>query len=202
MALPLIMAVAQMAMQVGPAAIRGISSLFGGSDTANKIAGMVEQVDDVLGFSSEQKEMALTRKMQTLSPESMVELERIKVEMEKEITRRQELALNDKQVEHHETQETIRSGDKAEDPYIRTTRPLMARQSMWAVMLYCFLMEGLHAFSYGVGVDMSVAMLLSSPAWAYLGLRTLDGFAPHPKGSGQKVVGTLMNVGANIIKGR
>ena len=202
MALPLIMAVAQMAMQVGPAAIRGISSLFGGSETANKVADMVEQVDDVLGLSSEQKELALTRKMQTLSHESLVELERIKVEMEKEITRRQELALNDKQAEQRETQETIRAGDKAEDPYIRTTRPLMARQSMWAVMLYCFLMEAFHAFGYGVGVDVSVAALLSSPAWAYLGLRTLDGFAPHPKSSGQKTIGALMNVGSNLIKGR
>lgn len=202
MALPLIMAVAQMAMQVGPAAIRGISSMFGGSETAEKVASMVEQVDDVLGLSAEQKELALTRKMQTLSPESMVELERIKVEMEKEITRRQELALADKQAEQRETQETIRAGDKAEDPYIRTTRPLMARQSMWATMLYCFLMEVLHAFGYGVGVDVSVAALLSSPAWAYLGLRTLDGFAPHPKSSGQKTIGALVNLGSNLIKGR
>lgn len=201
MALPLIMAVAQMAMQVGPAAIRGISSLFGGSDTANKVADMVEQVDLMLS-PLEQKEMALTRKMQNLSPESLVDLERIKVEMEKEITRRQELALADKQAEHRETQETIRAGDKAEDPYIRTTRPLMARQSMWAVMLYCFLMEALHAFGYGDGVDISVAMLLSSPAWAYLGLRTLDGFAPHPKSSGQKTIGALVGLGSNLIKGR
>ncbi|AAN55701.1 hypothetical protein HRJ35_14935 [Shewanella oneidensis MR-1] len=202
MSLPLIMAVAQMAMQVGPAAIRGISSLFGGSETAEKIAGMVEQVDDVIGLSSEQKEIALTRKMQTLSPESMVELERIKVEMEKEITRRQELTLNDKQAEQLQTQETIRGGDKAENPYIRITRPLMARQSMWAVMLYCFLMEALHAFGYGVGVDVSVAALLSSPAWAYLGLRTLDGFAPHPKSSGQKTIGALVSLGSNLIKRR
>ncbi|MBS0044522.1 hypothetical protein KFE26_19780 [Shewanella sp. M16] len=202
MSLSLILGAAKLAMEVGPAAIRGISSLFGGSETANKVADMVQSVDSVFGDNKAGAQLELANQMQRLPPESLVELERIKVEMEKEITRRQELALNDKQAEQHETQETIRSGDKAEDPYIRTTRPLMARQSMWAVMLYCFLMEGLHAFSYGVGVDMYVATLLSSPAWAYLGLRTLDGFAPHPKGSGQKVVGTLMNVGAKVIKGR
>lgn len=202
MSLSLILGAAKLAMEVGPAAIRGISSLFGGSETANKVADMVQSVDSVFGDNKAGAQLELANQMQKLPPESLVELERIKVEMEKEITRRQELALNDKQAEQHETQETIRSGDKAEDPYIRTTRPLMARQSMWAVMLYCFLMEGLHAFSYGVGVDMYVATLLSSPAWAYLGLRTIDGFAPHPKGSGQKVVGTLMNVGAKVIKGR
>lgn len=202
MSLSLILGAAKLAMEVGPAAIRGISSLFGGSETANKVADMVQSVDSVFGDNKAGAQLELANQMQKLPPESLVELERIKVEMEKEITRRQELALNDKQVEHHETQETIRSGDKAEDPYIRTTRPLMARQSMWAVILYCFLMEVLNAFGYGVGIDVSVAALLSSPAWAYLGLRTLDGFAPHPKGSGQKVVGSLMNVGANIIKGR
>ncbi|MEJ6520629.1 hypothetical protein PQI64_12805 [Shewanella bicestrii] len=202
MALPLIMAVAQMAMQVGPAAIRGISSMFGGSETAEKIADIVDEVSSYSDFSSDAKMRTVGRRIKDLPESSLIDLERIKVEMEKEITRRQELALADKQAEQHETQETIRAGDKAEDPYIRTTRPLMARQSMWAVMLYCFLMEALHAFGFGVGVDISVAMLLSSPAWAYLGLRTLDGFAPHPKSSGQKTIGALVGLGSNLIKGR
>jgi len=202
MSLSLILGAAKLAMEVGPAAIRGISSLFGGSETANKVADMVQSVDSVFGDNKAGAQIELANQMQKLPPESLVELERIKVEMEKEITRRQELALNDKQAQQHETQETIRSGDKAEDPYIRTTRPLMARQSMWATILYCFLMEGLHAFDYGVGIDVAVAAMLSTPAWAYLGLRTLDGFAPHPKGSGQKVVGALMSAGANVIKGR
>lgn len=198
MSLSIILGAAKLAMEVGPAAIRGISAMFGGSETAEKVAGMVEQVDSALGMNSSQKEMALTRELQKLPPESLVELERIKAEMEKEITRRQELRLNDKQAEHHETQETIRAGDKSEDPYIRTTRPKMARQSMWSVILYCFVMEALKAFGYGAGVDVAVAALLSSPAWAYLGLRTLDGFAPHPKGSGAKVAGAL----AGLVKGR
>ncbi|OEE42308.1 hypothetical protein [Vibrio anguillarum] len=193
MSLSLILGVAKLAMEVGPAAIRGISSLFGGSETADKVAGMVEQVDNALGMTKEQKEMALTREMQKLPPEALVELERIKVEMEKEVTRRMELQLGDKQAEHKETQDTIRSGDKAEDPYIRETRPLMARQSMWATMLYCFLMEMLSVLGYGDGVDLYAAGILSSPAWAYLGLRTLDGFAPHPKGSGSKATGAVLD---------
>ncbi|WP_240222871.1 hypothetical protein [Rheinheimera hassiensis] len=198
MSLSIILGAAKLAMEVGPAAIRGISAMFGGSETAEKVAGMVEQVDSVLGMSSAQKEMALTREMQKLPPESLVELERIKAEMEKEITRRQELTLNDKQAEHHETQETIRAGDKAEDPYIRTTRPYMARKSMWATFAYCFLIEGLKAFGFGSGFEPYIAVFLSAPAWGYLGLRTLDGFAPHPKGSGAKVTGAL----AGLVKGR
>ncbi|AZQ10145.1 hypothetical protein [Shewanella khirikhana] len=198
MSLAVILGAAKLAMEVGPAAIRGISSLFGGSDTADKVAEMVEQVDGVLGMTGSQKEAALARELQKLPAESLVELERLKIEMDREVTRRQQLAYEDAQSQHRETQETIRAGDKAEDPYIRTTRPLMARQSMWATMLYCLGMEALRATGYGSGVDVAVAALLSSPAWAFLGLRTLDGFAPYPKGSGAKVTGTLLN----LFKGR
>lgn len=124
MSLSLILGAAKLAMEVGPAAIRGISSMFGGSETADKVAGMVEQVDNALGMTKEQKEMALTRELQKLPPESLVELERIKVEMEKEVTRRMELQLGDKQTEHHETQTTIRNGDTAHDEYVRKNAPI------------------------------------------------------------------------------
>lgn len=192
-------AIAALALQVGPSAIRGISSLFGGNDTANKIAEAVENVDAVLGMSTAQKEVALTRQLQNLSPESLVDLERIKAEMEKEITRRQELALADKQAEHHETQETIRAGDKAEDPYIRKTRPLMARQSFWGMIAYIFIFEAIKAYVPAAsGADPWMALTIGTPAFAYLGLRTLDGFAKYPKGSGDKVMSTI----GSVIKGR
>ena len=198
MSLTVIAGLASLALEYGPTAIRGISSMFGGSETADKVADAVEKADAMFGATKEQKELAVTRQLQNLPPESLVELEKIKVELEKQKTRRQELELNDKQAEHHETQETIRAGDKAEAPYIRKTRPLMARQSMWAVILYCFLMELMKANGIGAGVDPWVAGILSSPAWAYLGLRTLDGFAKYPKGSGDKV----MNAIGSAIKGR
>ncbi|MGI2929487.1 hypothetical protein [Vibrio fluvialis] len=192
-------AIAALALQVGPSAIRGVSSLFGGNDTANKIAEAVENVDAVLGLSTAQKEVALTRQLQNLSPESLVDLERIKAEMEKEITRRQELMLADKQAEHHETQETIRAGDKAEDPYIRKTRPLMARQAFWGMIAYIFIFEAIKAYvPTASGADPWMALTIGTPAFAYLGLRTIDGFAKYPKGSGDKV----MNAIGSAVKGR
>ncbi|WP_243032996.1 hypothetical protein [Vibrio cincinnatiensis] len=199
MSLSLILGAAKLAMDVGPSAIRGISSLFGGSETADKVASVVETIDNSLGLNKEQKEMAVARELQKLPPESLVELERIKVEMEKEVTRRQELALHDKQAEHHETQETIRNGDKAEDPYIRKTRPLMARQSFWGMLLYIFIFEGIKSFNPSAGgADAWMALTIGTPAFAYLGLRTLDGFAKYPKGSGEKVMNTI----GSVIKGR
>ncbi|CSB19041.1 Uncharacterised protein [Vibrio cholerae] len=74
----------------------------------------------------------------------------------------------------------------------------MARQSLWATVLYCFVFEFLKAKGMGTGADPYIAGLLSAPAWTYLGLRTLDGFAPYPKGSGHKATSAVVDA----IKGR
>ncbi|TOG93964.1 hypothetical protein CGI95_12270 [Vibrio parahaemolyticus] len=198
MSLSLILGAAKLAMEVGPAAIRGISSLFGGSETADKVADMVEQVDGALGMTKEQKEMSLINEMQKLPPESLVELERIKSEMQKEVTRRQQLLLEDKQQEHEQTQLTIRNGDNAKDEYVRHTRPKMARQSFFMMVLYIVAMEIMKANDFGTGADVYLALTIATPAFAYLGLRTIDGFAPYSKSSGDKVSGVLKS----MIKGR
>ncbi|MEK2035279.1 hypothetical protein WOC03_22505 [Vibrio parahaemolyticus] len=198
MSLSLILGAAKLAMEVGPAAIRGISSLFGGSETADKVADMVEQVDGALGMTKEQKEMSLINEMQKLPPESLVELESIKAEMQKEVTRRQELSLQDKQKEHEQTQLTIRNGDNAKDEYVRHTRPKMARQSFFMMVLYIVAMEFMKAKGLGDGADVYLALTIAAPAFAYLGLRTIDGFAPYSKSSGDKVSGVLKS----MIKGR
>jgi len=185
--IPLIPALAALAVQQGPALIRGISSFFGGSKTADKVADMVEQVSGI-GLPAAQQQAAIEDQLNRITdPAVLVELQKIKNEMEKEQTRRQELALQDQQAEQRETQATIRAGDSTTDTYVRNTRPLMARQSWYVTALYVLAFEGLAVAGYGSGADLSMVAMLSTPAWAYLGLRTLDGFAPHPKSSGQKV---------------
>lgn len=185
--LPLIPALAALAVQQGPALIRGIAGMFGGSKTADKVADMVEQVSGI-GLTATQQQASIEEQLGRITdPAVLVELQRLKNEMEKEQTRRQELELQDRQTEQHETQETIRSGDAATDTYVRNTRPLMARQSWYVTAIYVLAFEGLAVAGFGTGADLSMVAMLSTPAWAYLGLRTLDGFAPHPKSSGQKV---------------
>ncbi|UQV24045.1 hypothetical protein [Vibrio sp. J383] len=199
MSLSVIAGVASLAMEYGPAAIRGISSLFGGSETADKVAEAVEQADSMFGANKAQKELAVTRALQNLPPESLVELENIKVELEKEKTRRQELTLGDKQAEHHETQVTIRNGDNAKDEYVRQTRPKQARQSFWAGTLYIFLMTAAKVFGFSEsGPDIAIALTLYALAFSYHGLRSLDGFAPYSKSSGDKITSAI----GSVIKGR
>lgn len=197
--IPLIPALAALAVQQGPAMIRGIASLFGGSNTANKVADMVEQVSGI-GFTAEQQQVNIEQQLMRLPPEAIADLQKLKNEMEKEQTRRLELQLSDNQAEQATTQQTIRDGDGAKDEYVRNTRPLMARQSWYATALYVLAFEGMRVAGYGDGADISVIAMLSSPAWAYMGLRTLDGFAPHPKSSGQKVQSAVTGAVSNLLK--
>jgi hypothetical protein len=198
MPLPLIAGVASLALEYGPAAIRGIASMFGGSVTADKVADAVEKADAMFGATKEQKQLALTRELQAFPPEAMVELEQIKVELEKQKTRRQELDLADKQAQHHETQETVRNGDNASDDYVRHTRPMQARQSFWVGTLYVFAMTAAKLAGLGDGPDIYMALTLYALAFSYHGLRTVDGFAPYSKSSGDKTTTAI----TNLIKGR
>lgn len=199
MPFPLIPALAALAVQQGPALIRGVAGLFGGSDTANKVADMVEQVSGI-GLTAVQQQASIEEQLGRITdPTALVELQKLKVELEKEQTRRQELQLADSQAEHATTQQTIREGDGAKDEYVRHTRPLMARQSWQVSAIYVVLFSVLKAFGYGDGPDFDMVLLLLTPAWAYLGLRTLDGFAPHPKASGQKVGAVITSTVSNML---
>lgn len=187
MSIALITSIAAMAVRQGPAVIRGIASLFGGNDTASKVADIVEQVGSIAGLSPEQKIAKTAEKIAAMPPEVLLGLEQLKVELEKEQTRRQELAYSDQQSTHRETQTTIRNGDNATDEYVRRTRPLMARQSFYIGSLYVIGMELLRALGESAnGADWALAIAIYTPALTYMGLRTLDGFAPFGKGSNQK----------------
>jgi hypothetical protein len=78
-----------------------------------------------------------------------------------------EAELKDKQAEHHETQETIRSGDNAEDVFVRRTRPGQSWVSLFAAFAW--------AFGHGVKTefDLYVLLALLTLPWAYAGLRQI-----------------------------
>lgn len=75
-----------------------------------------------------------------------------------------ELQLQDQQAEHHETQETIRAGDRAEDKFVRWTRPGQSWLSLGLGAAYVFGTESPDVMIFG--------MFLTLP-WAYAGLRQI-----------------------------
>ncbi|EAQ65967.1 hypothetical protein MED121_02110 [Marinomonas sp. MED121] len=198
--LPVLTGLASLAVELGPAAIRGVAHLFGGSDTAEKVASAVEKTDAVLGMSLGQQETVVARELRNLPPESLVELEQLKVELEKEKTKREELYLQDQQAEHHETQTTIRAGDIAHDEYVRRTRPLGCRISLYFALGYIFLFEGLAAIDKGTGANWELASMMIAPFMTYLGWRALDKKGAT-KGTGSMVGDTTATLGS-LVKGR
>lgn len=163
-------AIAALALKVGPAAIRGISSLFGGSDTAEQVAGIVEQTKNLLIPESD-KLRTIESELAKLPPDSIVELERIKVEMERVYNERLQLQLGDRQAEHSETQTTIRHSDNAQDVFVRRARPLIAVSSAFAGFLYVIVMAALQALGKGTGPDMATVAVLLGLAGTFMGLR-------------------------------
>lgn len=122
----------------------------------------------------------------TTDPQSRVRLCEIAAKKEEDIRAHIEtmerLKLEDAQKEQSETQKTIRAGDVSTDVKIRNVRPSMAKQSWFATVVYCLGCFGTRVVTDNDHFDVTLAMLLCSPAWAYLGLRTTDKFAAIRKG--------------------
>lgn len=151
-----------------------VGSLLTGN-VPGAVAAGVAMVSSATGAGDPDKVFA---QLQT-NPETLLRLKELAYQNEASIRNHiqsmAELELKDKQVEHHETQETIRSGDNAEDEYVRHTRPMIARQSWYATAIYVIGFEGLKATGlFSVGAVAELSAFLLAPAAAYLGFRSLD----------------------------
>jgi len=157
------------------------ASLVGSLLTGNvhgAVAAGVALVSSATGTND--PEQAL-KSLQT-DPATLLRLRELALQEDQQIRQHiqamEELRVKDEQAAHTEQQQTIRQGDRAEDEYVRHTRPLMARQSWYATMAYIIVFEALQAFDVtsGGGATWDLAMILISPAAAYLGFRSLDKF--------------------------
>jgi hypothetical protein len=72
------------------------------------------------------------------------------------------MKLENEQAAHHETQETIRTGDKAEGAIVRLTRPFQSTVSLLLAGWYVMTMDS---------PDYAILGLLLTLPWAYAGLR-------------------------------
>lgn len=79
-----------------------------------------------------------------------------------------EMTLKDGQHEHETTQKTIQSGDNAEDPLVRRTRPLQS----WASLIAAFAYVSYNEYR-GETVDVFILATFLTLPWAYAGLREI-----------------------------
>lgn len=190
--------VASVLLKAGPSLVRTVGGWFG-SDTsraADSVASIVETVNGAINPADQQR--VLEQKLAQLPPEQLVQLETLKVQLQQFQLERDKAQMADQQAAQHEQQETIRNGDNATDEYVRQTRPLMARLSLYSSIAYVMIMSlgqqaGAVAGAFGQAFSMpepdwDIALMLATPALGYLGFRTLDGFARYSKSSKHKVI--------------
>lgn len=114
------------------------------------------------------------------NPQSMVKLKELYYQNETSVRQHLEtmtkLEMENEQVKHRETQETIRAGDKAEDAFVRRTRPAQSWISLFAALFYAL---------YNDKPDIMILGALLTLPWAYAGLRQvgkgIDSFTTKKK---------------------
>ncbi|WP_354648377.1 hypothetical protein [Klebsiella michiganensis] len=192
--------IASALLKAGPSLVRTVGGWFGSDSTtakaADSVASIVETVNGAINPADQQR--VLEQMLAQLPPEQLVQLEGLKVQLQQFQLERDKAQMADQQAAQHEQQETIRNGDNATDEYVRQTRPLMARLSLYSSIAYVMLMSlgqqaGAVAGAFGHAFSMpepdwDIALMLATPALGYLGFRTLDGFARYSKSSKHKVM--------------
>lgn len=143
------------------------ASLVGSLLTGNvpgAVAAGVALVSGATGSNDPAKALAALQ----ADPATMVRLKELAVQEEASIRQHiqamEEARLKDAQAEHEQTQLTIRSGDNAEDPFIRRTRPAQSWVSLLAALWYAFA---------NASPNVEILMLLLTLPWAYAGLRQI-----------------------------
>lgn len=100
------------------------------------------------------------------NPDALVKLKELAYRNEESIRRyieeMERLKLEDAQEKHRITQETVRAGDKAEDSFVRRTRPGQSWVSLFAALAYVFANDQ---------PDVMILGALLTLPWAYAGLR-------------------------------
>ena len=152
------------------------AALVGSLLTGNVPGAVAAGVSLVSGATGTNDPSEALATLQT-DPASLVRLKELAYENEADIRRHIESMERLKLEEHHEVQTTIREGDKADDEYVRRTRPRMARNSWNATVAYCLGSWVFMAFTGENLFDVYLAGFLSAPAWGYIGFRTGDKFA-------------------------
>lgn len=142
------------------------ATLIGSLITGNvpgAVAAGVSLVSSATGTNDPSEAIAILQS----NPESMVKLKELYYQNEASVRAHIEtmhrLELEDAQAEQSQTQDTIRAGDKAEDRFVRWTRPGQSWCSLFAAFTYV-----------GTGnTDVTILSVLLALPWAYAGLRQI-----------------------------
>lgn len=138
-----------------------VGSLLTGNVTGAIAAG-VSMISSATGTDDPEKAIDTLKN----NPESMTKLKELYYQEQENVRKHlqdiEQMKLKDKQKEHETTQQTIRSGDNAEDVFVRRTRPAQSWCSLVFAFIYIFTAET---------VDIAILGILMSLPFSYAGLR-------------------------------
>jgi hypothetical protein len=141
-----------------------VGSLLTGN-IPNAIASGVSLISGATGYAEPDKALNALQK----DPQALLRLKDMAYQNESSIRSHllemERIRLQDAQLEQKETQDTIRAGDKADDIFVRSTRPGMAWLGLLGSIAYVILMP-----SPNEKVFDGLMML----PYIYMGLRTFD----------------------------
>lgn len=142
----------------------GIAGSIASGNIPGAVASVTSMVQQATGENTPEAALASLQG----NPEAMVRLEKIarfnEADIRAHARKMHEMELEDSQRQHKETQDTIRAGDKAEDPFVRRTRPAQSWLSLMAAIAYVFITDSPDVLILGA--------LLTLP-FAYAGLRQI-----------------------------
>lgn len=145
-----------------------VGSLLTGN-VGGAIAAGVSLVSSATGTDDPTQAMEVLKN----DPQAIVRLKELYYQNEAHIREQHRLTVEaqllDSQKEHHETQDTIREGDKSEDSFIRRTRPGQSWTALFGAIGYVFVNNE---------PDVWVLFLLLTPTLTYMGLRGWDKYLP------------------------
>jgi hypothetical protein len=143
------------------------AALVGSLMTANVPGAMAAGIAMVSSATGTASPDAALQTLQS-DPSTVIRLRELAIQDEASVREHIRLIakqeLDDAQAEQKETQETIRTGDTAEDVVVRRTRPLQSWLSLLAALGYVFAKPD---------PNIEVLMLLLALPWAYAGLRQI-----------------------------
>jgi len=149
------------------------ASLIGSLLTGNVLGAVSAGVSLVSGATGTDNP-ALALQELTSNPDAMIKLKELYYKNEDSIRKHIETIhlanLEDEQKEHETTAKVIVEGQKvAEGWFEKASRPAMAWLSLIATIAFCFV-----SISKGIAIDFVAVGILSSPCFAWMGLRTID----------------------------
>jgi len=147
------------------------AALVGSLLTGNVPGAVAAGIALVSGATGTNDAAAALQALQT-DPATVVRLRELALQDEANIRGHiqtmEKMRLDDLAAEHHETQETIRTGDTAEDVFVRRTRPGQSWLSLVSAIVYVG-----YCTAARQSVDVTVLGLLLTLPWAYAGLREI-----------------------------